>query len=108
MYRYQDNQLTLFSFKMPIGMELDETNRWIHLADSISWHTFEHLYAAYFKNKKTGNVAIPFRTLLGAYIIKLLVKTTDKEAVALIQENPSMQYFCGYLEYSTKKPIIVP
>ena len=98
MYRYSNGQISLSDFKQPIGMNLKESNRWVKKAQTIPWPEIEKRYAALFTNRK-GNVAKPLRLALGACIIQAEYGYSDEETALQIQENPYLQYFCGYPGY---------
>lgn len=98
MYKYSNGQISLVDFKQPVGMHLKESNRWVKKAQIIPWIDIEKRYAALFTNQK-GNVAKPLRLALGACIIQAEYGFTDEETALMIQENPYLQYFCGYPGY---------
>ena len=98
MYRYSNGQISLKDFKQPAGMQLKEDNRWVKKAQTIPWNEIEKRYAALFTNRK-GNVAKPLRLALGARIIQAEYGYSDEETALQIQENPYLQYFCGYSGY---------
>ena len=50
-----------------------------------------------------GNVAKPLRLALGACIIQAEYGYSDEETALQIQENPYLQYFCGYPGYDDEK-----
>ena len=102
MYRYSNGQISLSDFKQPVGMNLKENNRWAKKAQTIPWTEIEKRYAALFTNRK-GNVAKPLRLALGACIIQAEYGYSDKEIALQIQENPYLQYFCGYAGYDDSK-----
>ena len=102
MYRYSNGQISLSDFKQPVGMNLKETNRWVKKAQTIPWPEIEKRYAALFTNRK-GNVAKPLRLALGACIIQAEYGYSDEEIALQIQENPYLQYFCGYPGYDDEK-----
>ena len=102
MYRYSNGQISLSDFKQPVGMNLKESNRWVKKAQTIPWPEIEKRYAALFTNRK-GNVDKPLRLALGACIIKAEYGFSDEETALMIQENPYLQYFCGYPGYDDKK-----
>ena len=102
MYRYSNGQISLSDFKQPVGMNLKECNRWVRKAQTIPWLEIEKRYAALFTNRK-GNVAKPLRLALGACIIQAEYGYSDEETAMQIQENPYLQYFCGYAGYDDKK-----
>ena len=102
MYRYSNGQISLSDFKQPVGMNLKESNRWVKKAQTIPWPEIEKRYAALFTNRK-GNVAKPLRLALGACIIQAEYGYSDEEITLQIQENPYLQYFCGYAGYDDSK-----
>ena len=102
MYRYSNGQISLADFKQPVGMNLKESNRWVKKAQTIPWSEIEKRYAALFTNRK-GNVAKPLRLALGACIIQAEYGYSDEETALQIQENPYLQYFCGYPGYDDEK-----
>lgn len=102
MYRYSNGQISLADFKQPVGMNLKESNRWVKKAQTIPWPEIEKRYAALFTNRK-GNVAKPLRLALGACIIQAEYGYSDEETALQIQENPYLQYFCGFPGYNDEK-----
>lgn len=56
-----------------------------------------------FANRK-GNVAKPLHLALGVLIIQLEYGFSDEETALMIQENPYLQYFCGFAKYEYKLP----
>lgn len=98
MYKYSNGQISLADFRQPVGMHLKENNRWVKKAQTIPWLEIEKRYAALFTNRK-GNVAKPLRLALGACIIQAEYGYSDEETALQIQENPYLQYFCGYRGY---------
>lgn len=102
MYRYSNGQISLADFKQPVGMNLKERNRWVKKAQTIPWPEIEKRCAALFTNRK-GNVAKPLRLALGACIIQAEYGYSDEETALQIQENPYLQYLCGYPGYDDEK-----
>lgn len=84
-------------------MKLREDNRWVKKAQIIPWGKIEVRYAALFPSN-TGNVAKPLRLALGALFIQQEYGYSDEEIVLQIQENPYLQYFCGYSGFDDSKP----
>ena len=82
-------------FKQPVGMNLKESNRWVKKAQTIPWLEIEKRYAALVTNRE-GNVAKPLRLARDACIIRAEYGYSDEETALQIQENPYLQYFCGY------------
>lgn len=88
-------------------MYLKENNRWEKKAQTIPWPEIEKRCAALFANRK-GNVAKPLLLALGACIIQAEYGYSDEEITLQIQENPYLQYFCGYSGYDDEKPPFDP
>lgn len=84
-------------------MHLNADNRWVKKEMLIPWGKMEQRYAALFTNQK-GNVAKPLRLALGACLIQAEYGYSDEETAQEIQENPYLQYFCGYKGYDDSKP----
>lgn len=103
MYKFDNGQISIHEFGQPIGMKLHEDNRWVKKAMTIPWRAIEKRYAELFRNQK-GNVAKPLRLGLGACIIQAEYHFSDVETTLQIQENPYLQYFCGYKAYDDSKP----
>ena len=51
-----------------------------------------------------GPPAMSVRIALGALIIKEKLGTSDEETVEQIRENPYLQYFIGFKDYSDEEP----
>jgi len=103
MYKFADNQIKFSDFGQPIGMKMNPNNRWVKKAELIPWKEIELRYAKLFENRK-GNVAKPLRLALGACIIQTEYSFSDEETALQIQENPYLQYFCGFSEYKDELP----
>lgn len=104
MYKSSDrSQSSFLDFNQPMGLHMNPDNRWIKMADSIPWDVFEKKYKRLFK-VKTGNVAKPLRTALGALIIQTKFQYSDRELVEQITENPYLQYFIGLPGYQEEPP----
>jgi transposase, IS5 family len=105
MYRQAEiNITTSKNFTLPFEGKLVEDNRWVIMSKLIPWNEFETEYAKNFSEEGMGAPAKPFRMALGALIIKEKLKTSDRETVEQIRENPYLQYFIGIEEYSNKEP----
>ena len=104
MYR-KDNphQMKFQDFYLPFGGELDGENRWVILAAQIPWQQIEQEYSELFSEDE-GCTAKTAREALGSLIIKERLKVSDRETVEQIRENPYLQYFLGYAEFSSKPP----
>lgn len=104
MYK-SDNKLqsSFLDFNQPMGLHMNQENRWIKMADMIPWDVFEKNYKHLFKSK-TGNVAKPLRMALGALIIQTRFQYSDGELVQQITENHYLQYFIGLPGYQETPP----
>ena len=89
--------------EIPFGVELDSENRWVKLASIMPWGKIDEYYAQNFKNTG-GQEAKSGRLAFAALYIQSRLDITDEETVYQITETPSMQYFCGFEEYTTEKP----
>lgn len=104
MYRLTDSpDPTPENFKFPVTQQLSPENRWVMLAALIPWSEYEGEYQKNF-SPKMGAPAHPFRTALGALIIKEKLGTSDRETVEQIRENPYLQYFLGFSNYRNEAP----
>lgn len=104
MYKQKNTeQLEFVGFYMPFGGKLRSDNRWVRLANIIPWDDLETHYACLF-SKDMGAPAKTFRMALGSLIIKEKLNISDEETVEQIRENPYLQYFIGFHEYTDKAP----
>ena len=107
MIRYKNSrQLSISEFKMPFEAKLDENNRWVVLSKIVPREEFARLYYKNFKSNR-GAPTKDARLVLGAIIIKHIMKTDDRGVIEMIQENPYMQYFLG-LEAFTYEQVMTP
>ena len=104
MYKHTSKQLEFENFNLPFEGKLRSDNRWVKLAKFIPWEDFESSYAKNFSDSGLGPQAKSVRIALGALIIKEKLGTSDEETVDQIRENPYLQYFLGFKEYSDEKP----
>jgi len=88
---------------IPFGVELEAGNRWVKLSSIMPWEKIDEKYSENFKGDK-GEEAKPGRLAFGALYIQSRLGITDEETVEQIRETPSMQYFCGFDCYTTRKP----
>lgn len=104
MYKQDEkHQVSFFDFNQSCGMQLDENNEWIVLADRINWEVLREPYAKLFPSKR-GRPAKPVRMALGACIIQKRKNLSDRELVKAIQESPYLQYFIGMNRFEKKCP----
>lgn len=101
MYRHEDyEQLKL---EMPFGVTLREDNRWVILSGLFPWEEIDREYQVHFESDE-GQVALPSRLAFGALYIQTEEGFTDEQTRRNIQENPYLQYFCGYECYTMESP----
>lgn len=106
MYKFNRNaQITLSDFNQPLGMKMNENNRWVKKAEIIPWKKIEEKYAELFPSK-TGMPAKPLRMALGSLLIQKQYGYSDEELVEQLRENPYYQYFIGMPGYEDKYPFV--
>ncbi len=104
MYRKNNpHQMEFQNFHLPFGGELSGENRWVILAEQIPWQRIDQQYGELFSEDE-GCPAKAARVGFGALIIKERLGTTDRETVEQIRENPYLQYFLGFAQYSNETP----
>ena len=70
MYKFERyRQLGLADFNQPVGLKMNQENRWIKKAETIPWDAIEEKYARLFPSK-TGMPAKPLRMALGSLLIQ--------------------------------------
>lgn len=101
MYRQKNyEQLKL---DMPFGIALNKENRWVKLAALFPWEEIDEQYCANFSGAE-GQVAKPARLAFGSLYIQASEGYTDEQTRRNIQENPYLQYFCGFEQYTMESP----
>lgn len=101
MYRQENyEQLTL---DLPFGVSLNAEDRWVKLADIFPWAAIEQEYVRNFGGSE-GQIAKPARLAFGALYIQTTEGFTDEQTRRHIQENPYLQYFCGFKAYTSESP----
>jgi len=90
--------MTFSDFNQPLGLKMNENNRWIKKAELIPWEKIEVKYAELFKSN-TGMPAKPLRMALGSLLIQKQYGYSDEELVEQLRENPYYQYFIGMPGY---------
>lgn len=104
VYKRKSTNPEFESFYLPFGGKLRSDNRWIIMAKLMPWDEVEQKYAMQFNDCGIGAPAKRARVALGALLIKERLKTTDEETVEQIKENPYLQFFLGYSQYSDEPP----
>lgn len=104
MIRYTSfNQLSIEEFKTPFEKEIDVTNRWVILANTIPWDDLAGIYHKAM-NPSIGAPGKDARLVIGALIVKHKLGLTGEETIQIIRENPYIQYFLGFKEF-TNNPV---
>jgi hypothetical protein len=95
------NQLTLEGFILPFMGKLDASNRWVLLASALPW---DRLAEIYYKDMDAniGRPSISARIVIGAVIVKHKLGVSDEETIETIRENPYLQYFLGFTEFTNE------
>ncbi|MFA5328827.1 MAG: IS5 family transposase [Prolixibacteraceae bacterium] len=107
MVKYESpSQLKIEEFRTPFLKSLLPDNRWVKLSKVVPWDKFAKLYLKAM-DTGTGRPAISPRIVLGALIIKHTESLDDRGTIAIIQENPYMQYFLGLEEFDPN-PVFDP
>jgi transposase, IS5 family len=97
------NQLVLEGFATPFDNQLTKENRWVKLSKCIPWDKIVNKYDAIFRSKE-GQPPISGRIVIGALIIKHMLKLSDEETIEQIKENMFLQYFLGYSSFTNESP----
>jgi hypothetical protein len=93
-------------FSTPFEMNLNPNNRWVKLSKSIPWDELASIYYQSMNSRK-GAPSIDARIVIGALIIKHMLRLDDRGTIEMISENVYMQYFLGLSAY-TDKPVFDP
>ena len=102
MIKYTSSrQISIEEFKTPFRLGLDKNNRWALLANRLPWDDLVKTYAKAMR-EDFGRPAISPRIVIGSIIIKHRKRLSDEETIEEIRENPYLQYFLGYEEFSHK------
>ena len=104
MIRYTSfNQLSIEEFKTPFEKEIDVTNRWVVLSNSIPWDELAGIYHKAM-NPSMGAPGKDARLVIGALIVKHKLGLSGEETIQIIRENPYIQFFLGCKEF-TNNPV---
>jgi len=102
MYRPKDRKtLPLFPELFPFGGQLNESNRWLRIAELIPWEELEEEYAKHFSD--VGRPGTDAQLAIGLLLLKHMTGLSDEEVVQAVVENPYMQVFCGYEKFVTEE-----
>jgi transposase, IS5 family len=101
MYRRHDFEQT--RLEIPFGVALNPESKWVKLAELMPWKAIEEEYTKQFRGDD-GQIAKSSRLAFAALYIQTSEGFTDVQTRTHIQENPHMQYFCGFDGYSIEPP----
>lgn len=105
MNRRRSNQLAFHDWPSGFsGARINPDNRWVIMAQIIPWEMVDELYAENFADSFTGHPSVNSRIAFGALIVKEELNLSDDETVAMICENPHIQYFLGLSEFTWIPP----
>lgn len=103
MVKYNSaQQLSFKEFRTPFEKGIDGNNRWVRLADQIPWDELARIYVQSLRDD-FGRPAVDARVVIGAMIIKHKKSLTDEETIEEIRENPYLQFFLGFKEFSHRR-----
>lgn len=102
MYRCKDRKtLPLFPELFPFGSKLDESNRWLRIAEMIPREELGSEYAKHFSD--VGRPATDSQLVIGLLLLKHMTGLSDEGVVEDVLENPYMQAFCGFENFVTEE-----
>jgi IS5 family transposase len=102
MYRRKDRKtIPLFPELFPFGGKLNESNRWLRIAELIPWEELEEEYAKRFSD--VGRPAKDAQLIIGLILLKHMTGLSDEGLVEEVVENPYMQAFCGFEKFVTEE-----
>ena len=104
MIRYKSaRQISIEEFKTPFLLGIDPKNRWVRLSQVLPWDELAQVYCRTLTDN-FGRPAISPRVVIGALVVKHEKRLSDEETVEEIRENPYMQYFLGFEEFTHNIP----
>ena len=81
MYKAEKTeQMTFEDFNQSCGMKLDMNDEWIVVAGRVDWNAVEERYTEFFPSNR-GRPALGARMALGALIIQLRMKLSDRRLI---------------------------
>ena len=93
--RENPRQMEIEEFKLPFAGELNKKNRWVKLAEELPWEILMEVYHKAL-SADAGRPALRGRLVIGALIIKHMLKLSDEETIEQILESLSA-IFCRLL-----------
>jgi len=103
MVKYSSSkQISFAEFRTPFEKGIDGSNRWVRLAVQIPWDELSRIYCKSLRDD-FGRPAVDARVVIGAMIIKHKKSLSDEDTIEEIQENPYLQFFLGFKEFSHRR-----
>lgn len=99
-------QTKITEFSNLCNLDLNPTNRWFKLSAILPWDQLVNILLKKYDTKR-GAKSINPRIIIGAVLIKHMVKSSDEETINLISESPYMQFFLGLTQFQPK-PLFSP
>ena len=81
---------------------LDSKNELYQLSNQIDWNSMQDQISVNYSEK--GRPSIPIRCLIGLQIVKFFKGLSDRAVLKEFEENPYVQYFCGFSEFQKSAP----
>ena len=100
------NQRTLLLFRTPFEAALRPENRWVWMAEIVSWDEMAKLFLTKLSVNQ-GRPTVDLRIILGALMVAHIEDLSDVRAIEYIQENIYAQYFVGLPSFQPD-PVFVP
>ncbi len=103
MVKYSSSkQISFAEFRTPFEKGIDGSNRWVRLTEQIPWDELARIYCKSLRDD-FGRPAVDARVVIGAMIIKHKKSLSDEDTIEEIQENPYLQFFLGFKEFSHRR-----
>lgn len=89
-------------FQTPLKNFIDMKHELCILAHKIDWESIENDLSKFYSD--FGRPSVPIRKMVGLMLLKRIYNLSDENVVDRWIENPYWQYFCGEVNFQTKKP----
>lgn len=88
-------------------MHLSSGNRWVRYAQHLPWDELKRSFPDLLADFQPV-FPDPLRTALACRLIQMQYNVSDEELLLMVQENPYLQYFCGFSDYDSENDRIGP
>ena len=103
-FKKRNRQISMYEYPNGFhGAKIDPSNRWVIMSQNMPWDLIEKIYATKFTVPR-GNRAFSSRLAFGALFLKKALNVSDADLIELIRENPYLQFFLGFDEFSSEPP----